>query len=150
MPDRNPRKNAAGTRGRPFAPGNPGRPKGSRNRVTVAVEALLDGQADALTRRAIQAALAGDVTALRLCLDRISPVRRERPITFDLPKVNTAADVPTAMSAVLGAVASGDLTLTEGEAMVGLLGRFREAYQATRLDREMAPLDRALAEDRWA
>jgi hypothetical protein len=60
--------------------GNPrGRPKGARNTTTVALETLLDGQAQALTQKAIDLALAGDITALRLCLDRILPVRKDRP-----------------------------------------------------------------------
>ena len=46
-------------RGRPFVPGqsgNPnGRPRGARNRVTLAVEALIEGQAEELTRKAIDA-----------------------------------------------------------------------------------------------
>jgi hypothetical protein len=71
--------------------GNPsGRPKGARNTTTVAVETLLDGQAQALTQKAIDLALAGDITALRLCLDRILPVRKDRPVTFDLPPVPIA------------------------------------------------------------
>ena len=44
------------TRGRPFQPGNPGRPKGARHKVTVAVEALLEGEAEGLTRKAIELA----------------------------------------------------------------------------------------------
>src|SRR5262249_49446834 len=72
------RKNATNTRGRPFKPGNAGRPKGARNRTTVAAEALLDGQAEALTRKAIERALGGDILALRICLDRILPARRDR------------------------------------------------------------------------
>jgi len=71
-----PRKNAGGTRGKPFQPGNAGRPKGTRNKATLALEALLDGEGEALTRRAIQMALEGDTTAMRLCLDGSSrPVR---------------------------------------------------------------------------
>jgi hypothetical protein len=61
--------NAVKTRGRPFPKGNPGRPKGARHKATVAAEALLDGQAEALTQKAVDAALEGDTTALRLCLD---------------------------------------------------------------------------------
>ena len=45
------RNNAVNTRGRPFAAGNPGRPKGARNKATLAVEQLLDGEAEALTAR---------------------------------------------------------------------------------------------------
>ena len=61
-------------RGRRFAKGrsgNPGgRPRGSINRSTRAAQLLLDGEATALSRKAVELALAGDPTALRLCLDR--------------------------------------------------------------------------------
>ena len=61
-------------RGRPFQKGqsgNPaGKPKGARNKATLAVEALLDGEAEELTRKAIELAKAGDIPALRICLDR--------------------------------------------------------------------------------
>ncbi|WP_342148162.1 DUF5681 domain-containing protein [Methylorubrum sp. SB2] len=37
--------------------GNPnGRPKGARNKATIVVESLLEGEAEALTRRAIELA----------------------------------------------------------------------------------------------
>src|SRR4030095_7662499 len=94
------RKNAANTRGRPFQPGNSGRPKGARNKTTLAVEALLDGEAEALTRKAVEVALSGDVTALRLCLDRIVPARKDRPVMFTLPKLETAADAVKASAAL--------------------------------------------------
>jgi Family of unknown function (DUF5681) len=62
-------------RSRPFKPGqsgNPaGKPKGARNRSTIAAETLLEGEAKALTRKAIELGLAGDTTALRLCLEGI-------------------------------------------------------------------------------
>jgi Family of unknown function (DUF5681) len=55
--------------GRPFEPGqsgNPaGRPKGSRNKATLAVEALLDGEAEEITRKAIELAKKGDLAAIR-------------------------------------------------------------------------------------
>ena len=81
-------------RGRPFEKGmsgNPsGRPRGSRNATTLALEALLDGQAQALTQKAIDFALSGDMPALRLCLDRILPPRKDRPVSFTLPEINSA------------------------------------------------------------
>jgi hypothetical protein len=56
---------------RPGQSGNPkGRPKGARNATTLALESLLDGQAKALTQKAIDLALSGDLMALRMCLDR--------------------------------------------------------------------------------
>ena len=108
-----PRKYVAKTRGRPFEPGNPGRPKASRNKATLAAEALLDGEAEALTRKAIELALAGDVTALRLCWDRIVPARKDRPVTFALPDLQQANDAVTASAAIVEAVAHGDLTPSE-------------------------------------
>lgn len=62
-------------RGR-FAVGNPGKPPGTRHRTTIAIEALMEGQWDALSKTAIAQALRGDTGALRLILDRIAPVRR--------------------------------------------------------------------------
>ena len=93
--------NTAGNqRGRPFMKGqsgNPaGKPKGARHSATLAAETLLDGEAEALTRKAIELALAGDPIALRLCLDRILPPRRERPLRFVLPKLRSAADASSA------------------------------------------------------
>ena len=82
--------NASTTRGRPFEPGNPGRPKGARHRITRAAEALLDGETEALTRKAIELALAGDGMALRLCLERILPPRKERPVDIELPSLTGA------------------------------------------------------------
>jgi hypothetical protein len=82
MPDAE--KTVEKQRGRPFEKGksgNPGgRPKGSRNAATLALEILLDGQAQALTQKAIDLALTGDIPAPRLCLDRILPPRKNRPV----------------------------------------------------------------------
>src|ERR1700721_3212046 len=95
--------------GRQFQPGqsgNPsGRPKGSRNAATLALESLLDGQAVALTRKAVELALAGDIAALRLCLDRILPPRKDRPVSFEMPQINNAEDVRGASAALRPAAA---------------------------------------------
>jgi hypothetical protein len=53
----------------------------------MAVEALLDGEAKAIARKAVEKALEGDMAALRLCLERLLPPRRDRPVVFDLPKI---------------------------------------------------------------
>jgi hypothetical protein len=65
-------------------------------------EALLDGEAEALTRKAMQLALAGDITALRLCLDRIRPPRKDRPLSLMRPIANAAS------GALLGAAKARD------------------------------------------
>jgi hypothetical protein len=70
MKNRKSGRNTDGT----FGPGNPGKPKGTRHKATRAALALLDGEAEALTRQAVTMALEGDTTALRLCLERIAPL----------------------------------------------------------------------------
>jgi len=75
--------------------GNPsGRPKGSLNKATLTTQALLDGEAEAVTRKVVELAKEGNPVALRLCLERLLPPRRDRPINFPLPKVEEAADLP--------------------------------------------------------
>ncbi len=105
-----------------FAPGNPGKPKGSRHRATQAVQALLVGEAEALTRKVVEMALAGDTTALRLCLERLAPPRKDAPVTFELPPMTSTSDAVQAAGAILGAVAEGDLTPRRGCAGDGASG----------------------------
>ena len=129
-----------------FAPGNPGRPQGARHKATMAALALLDGQVEALTRKAVEMALAGDGTALRLCLERIAPPRRDAPVAFALPAVATAKDAATAAAAVLGAVAGGDLTPTEGGHVMALIEVYRRTLETTELEGRVTALEGG---DKW-
>ncbi|WP_315975073.1 DUF5681 domain-containing protein [Microvirga yunnanensis] len=126
-----PRKNAENTRGKPFEPGNAGRPRGSRNKATLALEALLDGEAEAVTRKAVEMALDGDTTAMRLVMDRIMPPWKDRPVAFALPKLETPTDAVKAAAAIVEAVASGDLTPSEAEDLSRLVDRFVRAVETT-------------------
>ncbi len=136
-----PRNSAEKPRGRPFKPGNAGKPKGARHRVTLAVEALLDGEAERLTRKAVDMALAGDTTALRLCLERIAPPRKDAPVTFALPEIAGPQDVPKALGAVLDAVAAGDLTPSEAQAVAGLLEGYRRAVETADIEVRLAAIE---------
>jgi hypothetical protein len=132
-------------RGRPFAPGqsgNPaGKPKGTRHKATLAMEALLDGEVEALTRKAVEMSLAGDTTALRLCLDRIAPVRRDRPVTFDLPELRTAGDAVKAASAILDAVSAGQVTPGEAAELGKLVEAFARTLEVAELEGRIARLE---------
>ena len=124
-----------------FGPGNSGKPKGTRHKATQAALALLDGEAEALTRQAVTMALGGDTTALRLCLERIAPPRRDAPVTFDLPPMETARDAAKAAGAVLGAVAHGDLTPTEGAHIMAPVETYRRTLETTELEARLAALE---------
>jgi hypothetical protein len=130
---------------RPFQKGksgNPsGRPKGARNKATLAMEALLNGEAEALTRKAVEMALAGDITALRLCLDRIMPPRRSRVVPFALPKLETAADAVHAIAALVEAVAAGHLTPAEAAELAKLVDGFTRAVDTHDIQNRLERLE---------
>jgi Family of unknown function (DUF5681) len=110
------------TRGRS---GNPaGRPRGCRDHINRAARLLLAGEGEALTRKAVELALAGDPTALRLCLERVVGPYRERAVEFTMPPIGNAAVLAGAMAAVADATARG--AVTPREAMQ--LGQVFEAY----------------------
>lgn len=143
--DENRRNNGAktvnGRRPGAFQPGNPGRPKGARNKVTRAAEALLDGEAEALTRKAIELALEGDTIALRLCLERILPPRKERPVTVELPRVENPSDALAASAALLAAVANGVLAPGEAHEIARLLAIHLEAVEMHELAARITALE---------
>ena len=138
------RKNASTTytdKSGKFAEGNPGRPKGARHKTTRAVEHLLDGEAEGLTRKAVELALEGDTTALRLCMERIAPARKDTPVNFDLPAMKSAQDASQAAQAVLQAVSEGQLTPLEGASVMALVEGYRKALETTELEQRIAALE---------
>ena len=132
-----------------FAPGNPGKQRGTRHRVTVAMESLMEGQWEGLTKTAVALALRGDTTALRLCLDRIAPVRRGSSVSIpDFPAVETIADVPKAQAALLAAVAAGHLTADEATPLSALLSAYVNAVDIVDTAAEVAEIKRMQEESR--
>ena len=142
----------AGKQLKPFRPGqsgNPsGRPRGSRNATTIALESLLNGQAKALTQKAVDLALAGDLVALRICLDRILPIRKNRPIEFVLPPIKTIADAPKAIGAITEAVARGEITVTDAADISRLVETYVRAVEAADLSKRLTALEEATRCDR--
>ena len=124
-----------------FASGNPGRPRGARHKITQAIEAMLEGQHEALTQAAIDKALEGDVTALRLCLDRIAPARKDAPVSFVLPEIETAEDAAKAARAILKAIAEGDVTPLEAATVMAVVEQFRRTLETTEIERRIVALE---------
>jgi len=133
-------KNGRNTDGK-FSNENAGRPKGSRNKATIAIESLLEGQAEALTQTAISKALEGDSIALRLCMDRIAPPMKDKPVVFPLPKMQDAMDASQAAGSVLSAVSDGTLTPIEGARVMGLIDSYRRALELTDIEQRLHTLE---------
>lgn len=122
--------------------GNPsGRPKGARNKTLLALEALLDGEAEELTRRAIGLAKEGDMAALKLCMERIYPPRKDRPVSIDLPPIETANDITKGYSAVMDAVADGAITPSEANTLAGVLESKRRSIETAELADRITELE---------
>ena len=88
-------------RGRPFQPGNPGRPRGARNKVTQWLESLAQDQAEQLVQKVLEQARAGDVASQRMMLDRVYPAPKAPPIQVNVPPIKTPQDVHAAIAAIL-------------------------------------------------
>ena len=94
--------------------GNPaGRPRGARNRATILTQNLLADDAETIARKAIELAKDGDIAAIRMCMDRLAPARKDEPVVLDLPPLDTAADTVAASARIVAAVTAGDLTPSE-------------------------------------
>jgi hypothetical protein len=114
----------------------------------MATEVLLDGEAERLTRMAVDKALAGDRLALRLCLERILPPRRDRPIAFDLPEIATVGDAVKASSAVLAACAAGALTPGEAGVVMGLTKSHVRTLETVEIEARLTALERRHQDER--
>src|SRR4051794_26421829 len=122
--------------------GNPsGKPKGARHRTTLAVEKLLEGEAEEIGRKAIELAKAGETVALRLCLERIAPVRKGRPVSLALPSMTTPADVSEAISAIVSQMAEGELTPDEAAIVASVIETKRKALETEELDRRLIAIE---------
>lgn len=130
-------RNADGT----FGLGNPGKPKGTRHRATQAALKLLDGQTEALTQKAVDMALEGDTVALRLCLERIAPPRRDAPVAFSLPPMDGARDAVKAAASVIEAVSFADLTPQEGAHVMALIETYRRTLETSELEARVMALE---------
>jgi hypothetical protein len=109
--------------------------------LTLAVEALIEGQAEELARKAIERALAGDSPLLRTLLSTVVPPRRDRAVEFELPKIETAADVLAASSAVLSATTAGQLTPSEAREMMDFLAIHVRTVEAADLEARLVALE---------
>lgn len=137
----NPRRNHAG-RWQPGSSGNPaGKPRGCRHKATEAALELLEHETLAITRTAIERALDGDMVAVRLVLERVIPVVRERPVRFDVPPLESAKDLPAAVAGILEAVADGELTVGDGARLAVMVRDMATALEVNELEQRIAELE---------
>jgi len=124
--------------------GNPaGYHKGSRHKATLLAEKMLADDQNEILRAVIEAAKAGDSTAMKLCIDRLVPLRKGRPIAFNLRPVETAVDVAVAIGELSRAMADGELTVDEASAAASVIELHRRAIEMTDIERRLQKLEEA-------
>ena len=126
--------------------GNPaGRPPGSRCQATLMAQALFDDKGQAIVEKIIELALEkGDLTALKLCIDRILPLLKSRHVPFALPEIRTAKDIVAAYGAVLNAVSEGHLTPDEATSVSSILEAMRRATDSADTDERLKRIEAVL------
>jgi hypothetical protein len=122
--------------------GNPsGRPTGSRNRATLMAEQFLEDESEQLVRQAVSLAKGGNILALRLCLERILPARRERTITVDLSPAQNALDIAANYQELLAAVSDGRITPGEAQSLSEVLDRKARLFETVDTARRLQALE---------
>lgn len=137
-------KNDRKSRGKPFQPGNPGgpgRPEGSRNKATLLLDKMAGDDAEAVLRKQLELAKNGDQRAAEIVLSRVWPARKSRPVSLALPAISTAADVVAALGTVAGAMADGELTPDEAQAVSAVLEGKRRAIETVELEARITALE---------
>ncbi len=138
-------KKAPATAFKPGQSGNPaGKPKGARNHATRSILKLMEGGAEEITLAVLEAAKGGDMGAARFILERVAPPLRERPISIDLPAIDTADGIAAAQSAILQAVGIGDLLPGEAATLAGIVENRRKAIETQELAARLEELERKL------
>ena len=128
--------------------GNPaGRPRGSRNKAAIALQELLERDAESIARTVIHLAKHGNIAAIRMCMERLLPPRRHEPVTVDLPALDTAADAVAATSAIVAAVASGDLTASEAADLAKVVDLHVLALGSAAFEERLARLENGPAQE---
>ena len=131
----------------PGQSGNPaGRPRGSRNKKTIALEALLDAESDAVIQKVIGLAKMGDDLAIRLCVERMLAPRRERPVPLRLPRIETDADARRAAAEVMDALGEGEVTPKEAERLLRAIAGVAVIMQSTEVAARLQQIEERLAE----
>ena len=134
-----------GTRGRPFQPGQSGNPNGGqpgrRHPAFAALDLIGQEGAEAVLRAVVTQAMDGDMRAADILLKRCWPERKGKPVRIDLPPMNTAADLVPAMAKVATAVADGELSPDEGQAVAAMLDVQRRVIETRDLEARLKRIE---------
>ena len=121
--------------------GNPaGKPKGTIHKVTQLRDALLD-DVPALLERTKQAALEGDMTAMKILLDRTVPTLKPGQATVYLPELDVDMPVHQKASIITDAVVTGDIPAESGLSLLKMAEALAKILETTQIREELDALE---------
>ena len=128
--------------------GNPrGKPKGAKNKSTLAAERLLEGSLDRICKRIEEEALNGNMQAAKMILDRFLPCRKDRTIRIDLPQIKTHDDVLSVIGCIVNAVGNGEISPSEGESLSRTIDMYSKALEAHELELRLSAIETSIKRD---
>ena len=119
--------------------------QGFAQQVDQAALAIMEADAETISRKAVELALGGDLTAIRIVLDRLVAPRRDRPVEIALPKIVAASDLVAAASAIVEAIAEGTVTPSEAAALSTAVSGVAKAVETFELAERLTRLEEQTA-----
>ena len=128
---------------KPGQSGNPaGKKPGTRHKATRLAESLLDSQVKELVEKCVEMALSGNGQAMKICMDRLISVRKDRPISLAPPQLENAEDAAKAMKSIAGAVSESKITPSEAQILSTVIENYRKVTETTILEKRIVELER--------
>ncbi len=131
----------------PFKPGQSGNPAGKKPGTKSKKRQLLESHSKELLRKLVDLALAGDPTALRLCIDRLLP--RLRPESAPIRVDTDAKDLVTQAQAIVQAALTGALPPDVTRDLTAALADVARLKEFTELEERLAALENSKAVPPW-
>lgn len=127
--------------------GNPkGKPKGARNRSTLAAEQFLESSLEGVCKSIEQAALQGNMFAAKMILERFLPTRKDRILRIDFPEIQDIEDILKALKTIVNAVGSGEISPSEGESLSKTLDMYVKAIETQQIESRLSQIENRLQE----
>jgi len=121
--------------------GNPaGRKAGSRNKASLIVEKLMAEDIEDITKNLVMMAKNGDMTAIKIVIDKLIPNKKSGQISFELPTIKTATDIAGGFSQILEQVSTGEISVADAKDVGSILESARKTYEIEELEKRIDEL----------
>ncbi len=97
-----------------------------------------------MVSKAVELALSGDATALRMCLERLVPAYKAESATVTLPALNNTEDITAQGRLVLKAIADGDIAIDDAATVIGAITQQSKLEEFGELKERLERIEQAV------